>query len=94
MKDSRIDIDYTVQLWREGNNYIAHAMPLDVISAGGGPQQAREALDEAIALFLKTAAENGTVEEVLEESGYTYTDGRWTSPDWISVERHTLSVAS
>jgi hypothetical protein len=30
-----MDIDYTVQIWREGNQFIAHAMPLDVTSSGG-----------------------------------------------------------
>ena len=27
-------IDYTVQIWREGAQYVAQAMPVDVVSAG------------------------------------------------------------
>ena len=54
-------IDYTVQIWREGKQYIAHAMPLDVASAGKTPEAARQALDEAVRLFLATAAEHGTI---------------------------------
>jgi predicted RNase H-like HicB family nuclease len=63
-------IDYTVQIWREGEQYIAHAMPLDVASAGKTPEEARQAVDEAVRLFLATAAEHGTLEEVLEDAGY------------------------
>ncbi len=33
-------IEYTVQVWKEGNRYIAHAMPLDVMSSGGSPEKA------------------------------------------------------
>ena len=47
---------------------IAHAMPLDVMSSGQTPEQARQALDEAVRLFLDTAAEVGTLEEVLEKA--------------------------
>ena len=46
---------YTVQIWEEGSQYVAHAMPIDVASAGETPDQARAALDEAVHLFLLTA---------------------------------------
>ena len=60
-----MDIDYTVQIWREGGQFIAHAMPLDVASSGATPQAARAALDEAVKLFIKTAEQHGTLAEVL-----------------------------
>ena len=51
------DIEYTVHIWKEGNQFVAHAMPLDVMSSGGTPEQARRALDEAVHVFLVTAAD-------------------------------------
>jgi len=94
MPGSGIQIEYTVQMWREGGQYIAHAMPLDVMSAGATAEEARNALDEAVRLFMKTAAAIGTVAEVLEEAGYVWREGRWVSPSFVGVEQHTLSVAS
>lgn len=85
-------IEYTVQIWKEGNQYIAHAMPLDVMSSGKTPQISREALQEAVSLFVRTAREMGTLEEVLEESGYERQAGDWVSPAWISVERQSLDM--
>ena len=64
----RPGIEYTVHIWQEGAQFIAHAMPLDVMSSGQTPEQARHALDEAVRLFLDTAAEVGTLEEVLGRS--------------------------
>ena len=58
-------LGYNVQLWKEGKQYIAHAMPLDVSSSGPTPGKARVALKEAVDLFLKTAHEAGTLEQVL-----------------------------
>ncbi len=63
-------IDYTVQIWKEGSQFVAHAMPIDVASAGETPDQARAALDEAAHLFLVTAHEKGALADVLEECAY------------------------
>jgi predicted RNase H-like HicB family nuclease len=67
------NIEYSAQIWKVANQYVAHAMPLDVMSAGPSPDEARKALAEAIHLFLVTAADMGTLEEILQESGYELT---------------------
>jgi predicted RNase H-like HicB family nuclease len=87
-----VNIDYTVQIWKEGNQFVAHAMPLDVMSAGRTPEKARKALDEAVHLFLVTAADMGTLEEVLQETGYELSQGKWVSPPWVAIERHSAVV--
>ena len=87
-----MDIEYTVQIWKEGSQFVAHAMPLDVMSSGKTPAEAGEALDEAVRLFLATAAEMGTFEEILQECGYELRDGQWTCPPSIAVERHSAAV--
>lgn len=88
-----MDIEYTVSIWKEGNRFIAHAMPLDVVSSGKTADEARRALvDEAVHLFLATAEDIGTLEEVLEECGYELIDGKWHSPSWIAIERHSMAV--
>jgi predicted RNase H-like HicB family nuclease len=83
-------IDYTVQIWQEGSQFIAHAMPLDIMSSGTTPQESREALQEAVELFFATASELGTLGDILTEAGYEYHEGVWISPIWIAVERHSM----
>jgi predicted RNase H-like HicB family nuclease len=63
-------IEYTVHIWLEGNQFIAHSMPLDVMSSGPTPEAARKALDEAVRVFLLTLEDMGTTVEVLQECGY------------------------
>jgi predicted RNase H-like HicB family nuclease len=87
-----LNIEYSAQIWKNGNQYIAHAMPLDVISAGPTPEEARKALDEAVHLFLVTAADMGTLEEILQESGYEFRQGGWASPSWVAIERRSAVV--
>ncbi len=84
-----MDIEYTIHIMSEGNQFIAHALPLDVMSSGKTPDEARKALYEAVDLFLDTAAEMGTLDEILLETGYEFVDGKWKSPAWVAVERHS-----
>lgn len=61
------DIEYTAQIWKEGNQFIA--MPLEVMSSGKTPEEARRALDEAVHFFLATASDMGTLEEAPQDAG-------------------------
>ena len=88
------DIEYTVQIWKEGNQFVAHAMPLDVMSSGKTPEEARKALDEAVHLFLVTSADMGTLNEILQETGYELKEGRWISPPWVAIERHSAILGA
>ena len=83
------NIEYTVQIWKEGNQFVAHAMALDVMSSGKTSDEARKALDEAVHLFLVTAADIGTLNEILQEAGYELKEGRWVEPPWVAIEKHS-----
>ena len=87
-----LNIEFTVHVWQEGSQFIAHAMPLDVMSAGNTPDEAKKALDEAVGLFLRTASDFGTLQEVLEECGYQCDKGTCIGPAWIAIERHTSMI--
>ncbi len=93
MADVTFRIDYTVHVWEESRTFVAHAMPLDIMSHGDTPEEARHAVDEAVSLFFNTAQDMGTLHDVLEESGYTYDGSKWMSPSPVSVERHSLSIS-
>jgi predicted RNase H-like HicB family nuclease len=87
-----MEIEYTIQIWREGKQYIAHAMPLDVASSGVTPEAARLALTEAVDLFIATAEKQGTLNDVLDDAGYEREDSHWRAPEWVCFERHSALV--
>ena len=86
------NLEYTIHIWKEGAHFVAHAMPLDVMSSGATPEDARKALGEAVRLFLSTAIDKGTLEEVLQEVGYELQQGNWVGPSWVATERHSTTV--
>jgi predicted RNase H-like HicB family nuclease len=69
-----MEVEYTVQTWSEGKQFVAHAMPLDVMSSGRTPEEPRAALAEAAHLSFMTAADEGSLEEILSEAGYERQD--------------------
>jgi hypothetical protein len=83
-------LEYTVQTWREGSQFIAHAMPIDVASSGDSLESARRAVDEAVKAFLAAASEHGTLHEVLEDAGYRRSHREWHAPEWSGVEQRSV----
>jgi len=60
---------YPIVYFEEGSVIIAHCVPLDVSSCGNDLEEARRNIRDAVAGFVETCEEIGTLEEVLEESG-------------------------
>jgi predicted RNase H-like HicB family nuclease len=85
-------IETTTRIWREGKYFIAHALPLDVSSAGDTPEAAQKALHEAVELFVSTAREQGTLDEILEECGYTKQNGQWVAPQIVAQQQDRVAV--
>ncbi len=89
-----LHVEYISEIWREGSQFVARAVPLDVASVGRSPDEAREALGEAVRLFLVTARDAGTLGNVLAESGYELRDGQWIGPSWIGTERRSAAIGA
>jgi predicted RNase H-like HicB family nuclease len=64
------EIDFTVQVWKEGAAYVSYAPELDVSSCGDSVVEARRRLREAVSLFLEECSRRGTLDAILAESGF------------------------
>lgn len=87
------DIAYTVHTFKEGATYIAYAPELDVSSCGASSDEAQRNIRDAVQGFLEASAAMGSLDEVLQESGYTRTDGRWEAPEFVALERQKARVS-
>jgi hypothetical protein len=87
-----MEIQFTTRIFKEGRTYVAHALELDVSSCAGTKDKALKSLKEAVRLFLEEAEKMGTLDQVLEEAGYSKRKQRISSPKFISVQRVTLPL--
>lgn len=81
-----------VVYFEEGSVIIAHCVPLDVSSCGHDLQEARRNIRDAVAGFIETCEELGTLEVVLEESGFVKHGEDWTPPVLLAMDQ--VNIAS
>lgn len=67
-----MEIQFTTRIFKEGRTWVAHALELDVSSCGGTKEKAVKRLQEAVRLFLEGAEDMGTLDQILEEAGYSF----------------------
>ena len=72
--------------------WLAHALELEVSSCGGSKEKALRNLKDAVRLFLEEAEKMGTLEQILDEAGYSKAKQKLARPKVISVQRVTLPL--
>ncbi|OFV99147.1 MAG: hypothetical protein A3H94_02865 [Acidobacteria bacterium RIFCSPLOWO2_02_FULL_60_20] len=87
-----MEIEFTSQVFKEGRLYVAHAPELDISSCGGNPAKARTNLLEAVRLFLEEAEKLGTLEQILQEAGFTRRKRKLQGPKLVSLKRVSLPL--
>ncbi len=86
---TRIEFDGIVFL--EGETYVSYCPELDVSSCGDTTEKARQNLSTAVRLFLEEAEKMGTLEDILNEAGYSKNKaGEWVSPRIMATEVMTV----
>lgn len=87
-----MEIQFTTRVFKEARTFVAHALELDVSSCGGSAEKAVKNLKEAVRLFLEECEKMGTLERVLEESGYKDTGRKMISPKTVSMQQISLPL--
>jgi hypothetical protein len=76
-----MDIQLTVQIFKEDRLYVAYTPELDVSSCGGTQAKDKANLLEAVRLFLEEADKMGTLRQILEEAGFVKRKSTFRVPD-------------
>jgi len=69
---------FRAEFFQEGDVYIGLCPELNVSSFGEDIEDAKQSLREAVEGFLETCEEMGTLEEILEETGFSINQNVWT----------------
>jgi predicted RNase H-like HicB family nuclease len=85
-------LSFTVHVFKEGDTFVAYIPELDLSSCGDTKEQARANIHDAIRGFLETAHDKGTLDEILEEAGYERAGDAWKAPEFVSLDRLTVSL--
>jgi predicted RNase H-like HicB family nuclease len=80
-----------VRIFREGDVYVALCPELEISSFGDDIESAKESFKEALAAFLEECEALGTLEEVLEESGFVKEKDLWIPEEPVLREQLAVS---
>lgn len=89
-------VDYTSLLYQRDGYVVSYCPELNVGSFGDDADAARASLREAVECFVEGCRELGTLEEVLEEAGYSVAPApqpRWKHPPLLQAEEMEVLVA-
>jgi hypothetical protein len=76
-----MEIEFTTRIFKEGRTFVAQALELDVSSCGGSKERVLRNLKDAVRLFLEQAEKMGTLDQILEEAGYSKTSRKSPAPN-------------
>jgi len=88
-------IKYSVEIFKEDEQYVAVCPELDVSSFGDTQKEAENSLKEAVMLFVEECQRMGTLVEVLEEAGFKASEEdptEWVPRKPLVVERDEVPV--
>ena len=86
------DFSFDVHIFKEGDTFVAYVPALDVSSCGATHDEARRNIRDAVRGFLASSAKMGTLDEILQEAGYEREGETWRAPEFVSVDRLTMSI--
>lgn len=81
-----------VEIFKEGDVYVALSPELNISSFGDTIDDAKKSVKEAIEAFIEECEKIGTLEEVLEESGFLRTDDSWVTRKPVAEEALALAI--
>ncbi len=88
-----MDIQFTTQIFKEGETFVAYAPELDLSSCSNTIEQAKAHLKEAVTAFVEEAERMGTLQEILEEASFTKEAAGWKAPEIVVQEKTRLALA-
>ena len=79
-------IKFRAEVFEEDGVYVAINPDLDVSSFGATLEEAKDSLREAVEAFLKGRQSLGSLEEVLQESGFRQDGETWIAREPVAED--------
>jgi predicted RNase H-like HicB family nuclease len=86
------DFSFDTHIFKEGETYVAYVPSLDLSSCGSTDEEARRNIRDAVRGFIAASADLGTLDEILAEAGYQPEGDGWRAPEFVAIDRLTMSL--
>lgn len=83
-----MNIEFNIEIVKKGKWYIARAPELDFVTQGSTLDEARKNLLELIEIQFEEMQKMNTLDEYLEECGFSQTE----KPEFMGIERREIRI--
>lgn len=83
-----MDISFNVEIFKKGKWFIARVPELDFVTQGNTADEARKNILELVEIQFEEMKEMDTLDEYLEECGFTQKE----MPEFIGIERREMRI--
>lgn len=92
--NQKIHIQFTGEIWKEGDKFVSYAPQIQVASCGKTQDEAKKNLIEAVEGFIEITRNMGTLKDVLTEAGFNKQPRQhyWVAPEILAFERMHLTA--
>lgn len=91
-----LNLPLTIKVFREGSSkqapFVAYNPEFDISSAGEDEKKAISMLKQAISILLQGAKEDGQLDEILEEAGFSIKKQETSTKTFTSVLNFSLNA--
>jgi len=87
-----LKISLKIEIFKEGDMYVALSPELNVSSFGETVEDAKRSIKEALEAFIEECERMGTLEDILEESGFLRVNDSWESRKPVEEEAFALTL--
>jgi predicted RNase H-like HicB family nuclease len=85
-------ISLRIEIFKEADTYVALSPELNVSSFGETIEDAKRSIMEALEAFMEEIERMGTLEAILEESGFLKVNDSWATRKPIAEEAIALTL--
>jgi predicted RNase H-like HicB family nuclease len=78
--------------FKENGVMVAHCVPLSVSSSGRDLEEATRNIHDAVTGFIETCRDMGTLEDVLQESGFVNDGEEWIPPMLVDADNIDIPI--
>ena len=80
-------LEFTSQVFKEGKMFVAHTPELDISSCATTKAKALTNLQRAVRLFLEEAQRKGSLQQILDEAGFSRRKHTLVGPRLVETKR-------
>ncbi|MBI2094961.1 MAG: hypothetical protein HYT89_02205 [Candidatus Omnitrophica bacterium] len=77
---------------KEGKHFICYTPAFDLAASGETLEDAKKSFDTSYQLIIEETVKNGTVEEMLQNYGWTKVKNKWSTPQVVGQESKDIQI--